>query len=212
MDIDPDTNPPEILARKKNDQRLMNAVLALFLVGFLGHYVRLFLVFGGFNTLLYAFQVGLIAVLFLIRDFPKRTSLESYDWSIAIAGTWAPLLLRPLNSPDIPVFVVLQGAGLVLAITGYLSLNKSLGIVPALRRIKTRGLYGFVRHPVYLGYLVSYSSFFVQNLSALNSVVYCALVCLCFLRIRAEEKFLLQSEEYRSYTEQVRWRLLPYVW
>lgn len=212
MDIDPQTNTPEILERKKQDQRLMNGVLALLLVCFLGHYLWQFFTFGKFNTLLYVVQVGIMAVLFLIRDFPKRTSLKPYDWAVAIGGTWLPLLLQPHNLADIPVFVGLQAMGLVIAILGYLSLNKSLGIVPALRGVKTRGLYGFVRHPIYLAYFIAYGAFFAQNISLFNFAVLMGVYVLDILRILAEEKFLSQSPDYEAYMQHVRWRLIPYVW
>lgn len=212
MDIDPQTNTPEILERKKQDQRLMNVILAMILACFLAHYLWQFLIFGTFNTLLYVIQVGIMAVMFLIRDFPKCTSLKPYDWAVAIGGTWLPLLLRPYNLADIPVFVGLQAGGLVLAILGYLSLNKSLGIVPALRGVKTRGLYGLVRHPIYLAYFIAYGAFFAQNASLFNFVILMAVYILDVLRILAEEQFLSQSVNYNAYKQRVRWRLVPFVW
>ncbi len=212
MDIDPETNTPEVLERKKQDQRLMNVIMALILCCFFFYYAWQFLVFKKINTLLYVIQVGVMTLLFLSRDFPKKTSLNPYDWSIALAATWMPLLLRPQNTGDITIFLFLQAAGLVISIGGYLSLNKSLGIVPAIRKIKTRGLYSFIRHPIYLAYFVAYTSFFAQNLSIFNFIILLAVLVFDILRIIAEEKFLSQQPDYLTYKEKVRWRLFPYIW
>lgn len=212
MDIDPDTNTPEILERKKQDQRLMNMVMAFILGCFLVYYFWQFIVFKKFNILLYIIQVTIMVVLFLIRDFPKKTSLQPYDWSIALAGTWLPLMLRPQNTGDIFTFLILQAIGLMMSIIGYLSLNKSLGIVPAIRKIKTGGLYRLVRHPIYLAYIIAYGSFFAQNMSIFNGIILILIITFDVLRIIAEEKFLNQSSDYLEYTKKVKWRLVPWVW
>lgn len=212
MDIDPETNTTDVLERKKTDQRIMNALMALVLAFFLFHYAIQFLQTYRINTLFYVMQVSIMVVLFLIRDFPKRTSLKPYDWAVAIGGTWLPLAMLPHGHADLPFFLALQIAGLTISILGYISLNKSIGIVPALRHVKTRGLYAFVRHPIYLAYFIAYGAFFAQNLSFWNCAVLLGVYALDILRILAEEKFLLQSEEYNAYAQKVRWRLLPFVW
>jgi protein-S-isoprenylcysteine O-methyltransferase Ste14 len=74
-------------------------------------------------------------------------------------------------------------------------------------------VYGLVRHPMYTGNVVlmlgiplalgSYWGFFLLIPGMLVLV----------LRIRDEEELLTQDlSGYREYTQQVRYRLLPYVW
>ena len=75
------------------------------------------------------------------------------------------------------------------------------------------GVYGFVRHPMYLGA----SLVFVGGPLLLGSVcgllVGLATVGLLILRILGEEKLLARDlEGYRAYCEKVRYRLLPHVW
>ena len=75
------------------------------------------------------------------------------------------------------------------------------------------GVYGFVRHPMYLGA----SLVFVGGPLLLGSVcgllVGLATVGLLILRILGEEKLLARDlEGYRVYREKVRYRLMPHVW
>jgi protein-S-isoprenylcysteine O-methyltransferase Ste14 len=75
------------------------------------------------------------------------------------------------------------------------------------------GVYGFVRHPMYLGA----SLVFVGAALLLGSVcglfAGLAMVGLLILRIFGEEKLLARDlEGYRAYREKVRYRLVPHVW
>ncbi len=75
------------------------------------------------------------------------------------------------------------------------------------------GVYGFVRHPMYLGA----SLVFVGGALLLGSVcgllVALAEVLLLVLRIFGEEKLLARDlEGYQEYLEKVRYRLVPHVW
>lgn len=75
------------------------------------------------------------------------------------------------------------------------------------------GVYGIVRHPMYLGA----SLVFVGGPLLLGSVwgllVGLAAVGLLILRILGEEKLLARDlEGYRAYRERVRYRLMPHVW
>ena len=75
------------------------------------------------------------------------------------------------------------------------------------------GVYGFVRHPMYLGA----NLWFVGSALLLGSVwgllFALALVALLVVRIFGEEKLLTRDlEGYRAYREKVRYRLMPHVW
>jgi len=75
------------------------------------------------------------------------------------------------------------------------------------------GVYGFVRHPMYLGG----SLWFVGGALLLGSVcgllVGLAEVLLLVLRIFGEEKLLARDlEGYQAYREKVHYRLIPHVW
>ncbi len=75
------------------------------------------------------------------------------------------------------------------------------------------GVYGFVRHPMYLGA----SLWFLGGALLLGSVcgllVGLAVVGLIIVRIFGEEKLLARDlEGYKEYLQKVRYRLVPHVW
>jgi hypothetical protein len=103
---------------------------------------------------------AMTAVLFLIRDRPRQTSSRPVAWASAF-GSFALALSRPIADPSpgpLWIFELLQVAGFVIAISALVFLGRSFGVVAALRRVKTCGLYRWVRHPVYAGYLAAYSA------------------------------------------------------
>nr|WP_301182164.1 isoprenylcysteine carboxylmethyltransferase family protein [Mycobacterium heckeshornense] len=81
------------------------------------------------------------------------------------------------------------------------------------QQLVTTGLYGLVRHPMYVGNII----LMVGTPLALGSywgLVFVApgLVALV-VRIRDEEQLLAQRlAGYRDYLQHVRYRLVPYVW
>jgi protein-S-isoprenylcysteine O-methyltransferase Ste14 len=75
------------------------------------------------------------------------------------------------------------------------------------------GVYGFVRHPMYLGAVL----WFVGDALLLGSIsgllLALALVGLLIVRIFGEEKLLTRDlEGYKAYLLRVRYRLVPHVW
>jgi protein-S-isoprenylcysteine O-methyltransferase Ste14 len=75
------------------------------------------------------------------------------------------------------------------------------------------GVYGFVRHPMYLGA----SLVFVGGALLLGSIsgllLGLAMVGLLVVRIFGEEKLLARDlEGYKEYLQKVRYRLVPHVW
>ena len=103
--------------------------------------------------------------------------------------------------------------GLTISLIGVVTLNRSFGIVPALRRVQTGGSYRYIRHPMYAGGLCTVLGYVMGNLSWLNIAIGVATLLLVLLRIRREEKFLLQNNEaYQHYVEGVRFKLIPFVY
>ena len=66
-----------------------------------------------------------------------------------------------------------------------------------------------MRHPMYVGYMISHLGFLLLNPTIWNAAVYSAAFVLQILRILAEEQFLAQNADYREYMKQVRYRLFP---
>jgi len=79
------------------------------------------------------------------------------------------------------------------------------------RGIKRGGLYRYVRHPIYAGYIITYAGFILQNLHVQNAAVIALFLIFLILRIFAEEEFLAQDPVYADYMTKTRWRLFPGV-
>jgi protein-S-isoprenylcysteine O-methyltransferase Ste14 len=164
------------------------------------------------STLLLLIKVSTDVFFYFIRRLPKEFSLSLYDWFIAIAGTYAIMCFRPLEEGhDLLIGQALQFGGMGLQIVAMLSLNRSIGVVPANRGIQTGGLYRFVRHPLYLSYVVAFLGYVINQASAYNIYVYIAALLLWVLRLLAEERFLFRDPAYRAYAEKVRYRMVPGV-
>lgn len=100
-------------------------------------------------------------------------------------------------------------AGALWQIFAKLSLGRAFGLLPAQRSIVTGGAYRVVRHPIYLGYLISHIGFFCAQASLRNLMVYGGLYALQWMRIEREERWLAHQDSYRIYQARVRWRILP---
>ncbi|MFP4098704.1 MAG: methyltransferase family protein [Alphaproteobacteria bacterium] len=165
------------------------------------------------SSLLLIIQLCVIVLFFLIRTAPKQVSKEPKDWIAAIIGTALPMLLSPVSAQDeiIPLMII-QFLGMIMSIASIISLNISFAVVPAERKIKKKGLYKLVRHPIYLSYFISLTCMVLQNFSVLNVAILLIFYAAETYRLTAEERILSKNPEYQRYKERVRYRLIPFVW
>lgn len=147
----------------------------------------------------------------LIRSYPKSVSKVPSDWVIAIVGTFSSLLFLPTNWGLVPVAKYAISLGTFLQILGMISLNRSFAIVAAKREIKTSGMYSFVRHPLYASYLITYSGYLLANTNLENLAIYIFVISCMIVRIFREERHLLSDNDYLTYTQQVPYRIIPYI-
>ncbi|MCL6553135.1 MAG: hypothetical protein K6W08_08455 [Firmicutes bacterium] len=151
----------------------------------------------------------LVAVLTLLRR-PARTVGPAWDGLLGFAGTVMPvLMLRPGGSGWTIPSEVLQGLGVVLMVAAAVSLGRSFGVTPADRGLRTTGLYGVVRHPLYAAELLFFVGYLLGHPSWRNAVGLGLVVAVQVARIFREERILAG---YASYAALVRWRLIPHVW
>lgn len=111
----------------------------------------------------------------------------------------------------LPAAVLFVGAALFTALS-LLSLGRSFAVFPALRGVVRSGPYACVRHPAYAGELVLLAACVLARPGLPGFALLLVGGPLMASRVLAEEDLLGSSEEYRSYCEAVRFRLLPGVW
>lgn len=162
-------------------------------------------------NLFFLISEGAVAVFVLLRRATDQISVKPFDWAVGIVGTMLPMLVIPSGNgwSGGAVFLI---AGVAIALGAKFSLRRSFGVVAANRGIKSEGLYGAVRHPMYLGYFLANAGVLMLNPSIVNVGLLALWTACQVARIRAEERVLLQDPVYRSHAEKVRFRLLPLIY
>ena len=77
-----------------------------------------------------------------------------------------PFLLRPASGIGLfhEVYIVpVSIIGLAIVVAGKVALGRSFGLLPANRGVVFSGLYRVVRHPIYLGYVLTHGAFLAAN-------------------------------------------------
>jgi protein-S-isoprenylcysteine O-methyltransferase Ste14 len=189
-----------------------NIVLGLFFARLAYQFLLDFQETGRLSSLFYVLFELMVVILSFARRPPKTISWHPLDWTYALVATVLPLLLAPAPAHRSWFWFGVQCVGQAISMIGLLSLNRSLGVVPANRGLKTSGMYRLVRHPIYCGYCIIDVAMLVQNFSTRNIVVAGAHLIVQTLRIIREERFLLQDPAYAEYAMRVRWRLFPAIW
>ena len=86
------------------------------------------------------------------------------------------------------------------------------GIRPALRGLVTSGPYRFVRHPMYLSYVLADIGYNLQEWNSVTLLLVLVGWASLVYRIHAEERVLSQHAEWPAYVGLVRYRLFPGLW
>ncbi len=166
-------------------------------------------------TLIYLIDQLVVLTFILVRRPPKELSLRIDDWILGFAGTLFAILISPPSGAPLAPPIVVTGllmTGFAVHVSAKFALRRSFGVVAANRGIKATGLYRFVRHPMYLGYVVSQIGILLAGPTLANILI----VGICWLlfikRIDAEERLLLRDEVYRDFALRTRYRIMPGVY
>jgi protein-S-isoprenylcysteine O-methyltransferase Ste14 len=173
-----------------------------------------FLETGRFTGLLLLASEALVVVLTVFRRAPAavdRSLRARLLTTVAMMGP--PLVIPAAAAPVVPgsVTVTMCAIGLLIVIAGKLSLGRSFGLIPANRGVVSSGLYRLVRHPIYMGYLITHVAFVAANPTAWNIGLLIVADIALLARAVCEEQTLAKDEQYRAYQTRVRWRVLPGV-
>jgi protein-S-isoprenylcysteine O-methyltransferase Ste14 len=123
---------------------------------------------------------------------------------------WSPVPTAVSVCGEILVALGLGFAMLVVIQNSYAAANV---IVEEDQKVISTGLYGIVRHPMYVGTLIMTIGIPLALGSWWGLAILLPVVAGLVLRILDEERLLTQElAGYREYRRQVHYRLVPYVW
>jgi protein-S-isoprenylcysteine O-methyltransferase Ste14 len=215
----------------------------LSVVGFVVFCVMLFLPAGTFNywqawVFLAVFAVSTwIPSIYLLRTNPaaldrrmragpaaETRTVQKIVIAVAFVSAPATIVLSVLDHrfgwSSVPTAVSLAGDVLVaigLGIAMLVVIQNSYAAanirVEAEQQVVSTGLYGIVRHPMYVGNIILMVGVPLALGSYWGLVFLIPGVVVLAVRILDEEKALTDElAGYREYMQRVRFRLLPYVW
>lgn len=154
----------------------------------------------------------MMVFMVLFRRGAKNLSLRPGDWALAFSATCLSLLARPFPGQTHAwdkVAIILTIIGLSTQLISKLTLGRRFGVVAANRGLCMSGPYRLVRHPIYMGYVLLHTGYFLLNPTLWNLCVFAILYTIKIPRIYAEERLLGQDPEYQQYMQKVRSRLIP---
>ena len=154
----------------------------------------------------------LVVVLTVVRRRASIVDRSPRARTLTTMSTLGPPLMVPGAAialvPD-TLTVALSCAGLCVVIAAKMTLGRSFALLPANRGIVSSGLYGFVRHPIYMGYLITHAAFLAASPALWNLVALGIADAALLARAVCEEQTLSRDERYRDYQTRVRWRVAP---
>jgi protein-S-isoprenylcysteine O-methyltransferase Ste14 len=157
---------------------------------------------------------AIVVALTLVRRSARALDRSLKARTLTVVSVLGPPLLAPAAvaalAPE-AVTVALSCVGLAIVIAGKITLGRSFALLPANRGIVSTGLYRSVRHPIYMGYLVTHVAFLIASPSAWNIAALVVADAALLARAVCEEETLAKDSAYRDYQTRVRWRVLPGV-
>ncbi len=156
----------------------------------------------------------LVALLFIRRiPFSRQTGLTGVLLCLPsfLAGG---ILFRLSANPSVwPWYAqTVFALGWLLAVVTLANLGRSFAVMPAVRRLVTTGVYSRLRHPAYLGELLMAMACVLATRSLPAAAAFAVVLPLMVLRIVVEERLWQTDSSYRNYAQQVKYRLVPFIW
>ena len=167
---------------------------------------------------IYVVQHVMVLAIALTREAPAVED-HSLGPSVAVAVAYGYPYAQVIYLQWVPgvslwpaVGMVLIMCGAVLSFVSLSILGRRFGVRPALRGLAVRGTYAFVRHPIYLSYLLGDVGYNLQEANVVTVVlVMCGWIAILY-RIRSEERIMAHHPHWHDYANSVRYRLVPGFW
>ena len=170
---------------------------------------------GFIHDLLLVCFYGLIIILYFLRRPPRSISTSFVTNTIAILAAIIPFIFPFMGESGLinPRMIVIADltimAGMVLCIYSLCSLGRSFSIIPQARKLVQDGPYRLIRHPLYLGELVSTFGIVLVDARILKVSLYGLFIGFQIYRAFQEERLLgTVFPEYQEYYTRTA-RLVP---
>jgi protein-S-isoprenylcysteine O-methyltransferase Ste14 len=167
---------------------------------------------------IYVLQHLIVLGIALTRRYPKVRDY-SVASSVAVGVAYVYPYAQVIYLRWSPGYVASPAAGLVLvtlaaglSLVSLLAMGRLFGVRPALRGLVTKGPYRFVRHPMYLSYILADIGYNLQEWNFVTLFLVLVGWMSLFYRIHAEERMLSQHAEWPAYAVLARYRLFPGIW
>jgi protein-S-isoprenylcysteine O-methyltransferase Ste14 len=167
---------------------------------------------------IYVLQHFIVLGIALTRPRPKVRDYSIVS-SMAVGAAYAYPYAQVIYLRWSPGHVAWPAAGLVLvtlaaglSLVSLLTMGRLFGVRPALRGLVTNWPYRFVRHPMYLSYVIADIGYNLQEWNSVTLLLVLVGWASLVYRIQAEERLLSQHAEWPSYVVLVRYRLFPGLW
>jgi protein-S-isoprenylcysteine O-methyltransferase Ste14 len=169
-----------------------------------------------FVELLWLIYNATITLLFLIRTRPSVVSMNPVHWVVALVTSFSGFFFFRVEASQNAVlsftaesFIIFA---LFLAIFSSFILGRNYDFLPALRGVKTRYLYGIIRHPMYLSSIIIKLGYILKNPSVYNILLFAVIIVLYDKRARYEEGIMANSNVYADYLQKVKYRFIPGIY
>jgi len=134
-------------------------------------------------------------------------AMAYYFFLYGMVDAFPAALRRSLLPPDFQRAAAISGlllalVGYALAIWAYCHLGRSFAILVSVRKVVLSGPYVYVRHPIYLGYVIELCGLLLANSSIAMLLLGAGFLMFLLWRARIEEEKLCEADEgYRQYLQ-----------
>lgn len=163
----------------------------------------------------FTIQNMVMVTFILIRSRHRTVDKNLFNQAVALTAFFSGLLFMGQEPTGGPAALSISRAVIfaanVIGILSLFNLGRSFGILIALRRVKTGGLYSIVRHPMYAGDILLRVGFLISHVNPFTVAVFAISSGAYVYRAVLEETHLSSDEEYIKYMQKVRYRFIPYL-